>query len=148
MDYRPGHPRLRPERRQHADLRQSLVAIRCSCPDGTESVGPPLRRTQAEALLRAFQILFPRLSVSLEAPPIIVDVPPAHADEVADDGRGFDVGSARAGDGFGLTNMQERARRIGARFTVRSDPGRNTSVLVSVPRSPGPEAPATPREPS
>jgi signal transduction histidine kinase len=55
---------------------------------------------------------------------------------VSDDGRGFDA-AAPAGPGhFGLVGMQERAREIGARFEVRSLPGRGTRVQVSLPLPP------------
>jgi PAS domain S-box-containing protein len=53
--------------------------------------------------------------------------------EVSDDGRGFDVGQAPRDGHFGLTSMQERAQRIGARLTIESDPGRGTSVVVRLP---------------
>jgi signal transduction histidine kinase len=60
--------------------------------------------------------------------------------EVKDDGLGFDVGQASNSGRFGLANMQERARRIGARLTIESDPGHGTSVLVHLPARPA-EAP-------
>jgi signal transduction histidine kinase len=51
---------------------------------------------------------------------------------ITDDGRGFataGVDAGRAG-GFGLTSMRERARSIGAEFSVRSSPGAGTTVRV------------------
>jgi PAS domain S-box-containing protein len=51
---------------------------------------------------------------------------------VKDDGRGFDA-RASAEDGyahFGLINMRERARTVGAAFTVRSQIGNGTEVRV------------------
>jgi signal transduction histidine kinase len=53
--------------------------------------------------------------------------------EVADDGRGFDpddpeVRSRR----LGLTSMEERARRLGGRVEVRSQPGAGTVVRLEV----------------
>jgi PAS domain S-box-containing protein len=53
--------------------------------------------------------------------------------EVADDGRGFEVGQVPESDAFGLANMHERARRIGARITIQSVPGDRTSVLLRLP---------------
>jgi signal transduction histidine kinase len=52
---------------------------------------------------------------------------------IADDGRGFAVGSVDAGraGGFGLTSMRERARAIGAEFAVTSSPGAGTIVRVT-----------------
>jgi len=53
---------------------------------------------------------------------------------VQDDGRGFDMKRA-LGDpsGLGLFGMQERAAFMGGTVEVRSDRGRGTTVLVSVP---------------
>ncbi|MDP6635450.1 MAG: PAS domain S-box protein [Phycisphaerae bacterium] len=48
---------------------------------------------------------------------------------VVDDGAGFDV-SAAEGMGFGLSSMQDRARAVGARLTIASEPG-ETRVEVS-----------------
>jgi PAS domain S-box-containing protein len=51
---------------------------------------------------------------------------------VSDDGRGFRVQQAYAGR-WGLLGMRERAERIGARFTIRSAPGRGAKVELRVP---------------
>jgi len=55
--------------------------------------------------------------------------------EVADDGRGFDVGdaAARGRRNFGLQFMRERAELIGARLDVRSRPGDGTVVRLAIP---------------
>jgi signal transduction histidine kinase len=50
--------------------------------------------------------------------------------EVEDDGAGFDPTQAKAGGGFGLTGMAERAARIGARLAVESQPGAGTRIRV------------------
>jgi len=57
--------------------------------------------------------------------------------EVADDGRGFDVGAvaARGRRNFGLQFMRERAELIGARFDVRSNPDGGTVVRLAIPLS-------------
>ncbi len=49
---------------------------------------------------------------------------------IVDDGCGFEV-DARAEGQMGLCIMQERARQMGAKLTVRSAPGRGTEVRVS-----------------
>jgi signal transduction histidine kinase len=50
---------------------------------------------------------------------------------IADNGAGFDP--AGAGDGrFGLVSMRERAERLGARFSIESEPGRGTRVEVAL----------------
>jgi PAS domain S-box-containing protein len=51
--------------------------------------------------------------------------------EVADDGRGFDPGSARAG--IGLSAMRERVEELGGEIEVSSRPGEGTEVMVRVP---------------
>ena len=53
----------------------------------------------------------------------------------SDDGVGFDVGQATAGDthGHGLANMQLRAGRLGGSVTFRSAEREGTTVIVSVP---------------
>jgi signal transduction histidine kinase len=48
---------------------------------------------------------------------------------VHDDGQGFAPMPVEAGH-FGLRNMQERARNIGASFSINSRPGEGTEVLV------------------
>jgi two-component system sensor histidine kinase DegS len=56
---------------------------------------------------------------------------------VADDGQGFDVGAvaARARRNFGLQFMRERASLVGARFEVRSEPDRGTTIELIIPVS-------------
>jgi PAS domain S-box-containing protein len=51
--------------------------------------------------------------------------------EVADDGRGVDLESTRAG--IGLSAMRERVAGLGGAFEVKSQPGEGTSVRVTVP---------------
>ncbi|MFJ9175662.1 sensor histidine kinase [Streptomyces sp. NPDC102360] len=50
--------------------------------------------------------------------------------EVTDDGRGFDVSSAR---GFGLDGMRKRLAELGGELTVTSSPGDGTRVLAQLP---------------
>jgi signal transduction histidine kinase len=53
---------------------------------------------------------------------------------IEDDGRGFDPAHAAAG--LGLANMRVRARRIGARFDIRAQPGTGTVIRLAIPRLP------------
>jgi signal transduction histidine kinase len=53
---------------------------------------------------------------------------------VQDDGQGFGVGSIPSADGFGLIGMSERAERIGAQLTIRSQPGQGTEIIAIVYR--------------
>jgi PAS domain S-box-containing protein len=51
---------------------------------------------------------------------------------VRDNGQGFGVGSIPASEGFGLLGMSERAERIGAQLTIRSQPGQGAEIVVVV----------------
>ncbi|MBE9007523.1 AAA family ATPase [Fortiea sp. LEGE XX443] len=53
---------------------------------------------------------------------------------VKDNGRGFGVGNIPCAEGFGLLGMSERAERIGAQLTIRSQPGQGTEIIVTVNR--------------
>lgn len=50
--------------------------------------------------------------------------------EVSDDGKGFSP-TARKSSGMGLANM--RARKLGARLTIRSRPEKGTQVVLDIP---------------
>lgn len=52
--------------------------------------------------------------------------------QVSDDGRGFDVATAR-GSGHGLGNLSERAERIGGAVQIESSPGKGTTVRLHIP---------------
>jgi signal transduction histidine kinase len=52
--------------------------------------------------------------------------------EVSDNGKGFEVDLVRA-QGHGLGNMVNRAKKIGARLKVHSQPSKGTSVFIEVP---------------
>ncbi len=56
---------------------------------------------------------------------------------VADNGQGFDPARAPEGttDHYGLTTMRERAQQAGGRLTIRSAPGRGTTVDAVIPIS-------------
>jgi signal transduction histidine kinase len=49
---------------------------------------------------------------------------------IQDDGRGFSEG---IGTGYGLRNMHDRARLLGGQLEVRSEPGKGTTVLLTIP---------------
>ncbi len=53
---------------------------------------------------------------------------------IRDDGRGFDPATAEGPkDGhFGLQGMRERVKRLGGRLTLRSAPGRGTTITATV----------------
>jgi signal transduction histidine kinase len=53
--------------------------------------------------------------------------------EVADDGRGFDLGPAGAAGRLGLASMRDRARAAGGRLELSSRPGAGTTVRLLLP---------------
>ena len=53
---------------------------------------------------------------------------------IKDDGLGFEVGSIAPFSGFGLRGMRERARNVGARLIIQSQPGRGTEIVAIVNR--------------
>ena len=52
--------------------------------------------------------------------------------EVSDNGKGFEVDLVGA-QGHGLGNMVNRAKKIGARLKIHSQPSKGTSVVIEVP---------------
>ena len=88
--------------------------------------GEALLRITAEAVRNAVRHGAARqINVTLEGGPLRLTI--------TDDGRGFSAGRVDAGrsGGFGLTSMRERARSIGAEFSVTSHPGEGTTVRVT-----------------
>lgn len=53
--------------------------------------------------------------------------------EVSDDGVGFAPAAASSAGGLGLSSLQERADKIGARLNIESTPGQGTEIRVVVP---------------
>lgn len=52
---------------------------------------------------------------------------------IVDEGRGFE--RETASKGVGLFSMEERARGVGGRLLVQSQPGKGTAVTLIVPRA-------------
>ncbi len=102
------------------------VAVLAALDPAAEVDGPmsdALLRIAAEAVHNAVRHGgAARVDALLEAEPLSLTV--------TDDGSGFDPATPRPG-GFGLTSMKERAERVGAMLTVRSEPGKGTTVRVS-----------------
>jgi signal transduction histidine kinase len=53
---------------------------------------------------------------------------------IKDDGKGFDLETTTKG--VGLFSMEERARVVGGRFSIRSTPGEGTEISFEVPITP------------
>lgn len=66
--------------------------------------------------------------------------------EIADDGRGMAPAQRDKPKAFGLKGLQERARTVGGWLDVSSQPGRGTSVILSIPLSPAQSLVPAPRE--
>lgn len=52
---------------------------------------------------------------------------------VQDDGIGFQLGDEPTGTGLGLFGMQERAELVGGTFSVDSETGKGTRIMLQVP---------------
>jgi hypothetical protein len=52
--------------------------------------------------------------------------------EVRDNGLGISAGRLAKCEGFGLGNMKKRARKIDARFEIKTAPGQGTSIIVII----------------
>jgi PAS domain S-box-containing protein len=85
------------------------------------------------ALLRIAQESLNNVAKHAEATEVNVDLacgPEGVVLRIRDDGRGFDPADIPPGH-FGIGNMTDRARKIGATFKVESNPGGGTQVLVT-----------------
>jgi signal transduction histidine kinase len=58
--------------------------------------------------------------------------------EIDDNGRGMATAQLGSSEGFGLANMRERAKGLGAELDIRAAPGGGTSVIVRLPSSVAP----------
>ena len=52
---------------------------------------------------------------------------------VSDDGKGFERNRIGTSAGLGLVNMRERARQLNGTFELDTEPGRGTTVRVTIP---------------
>jgi signal transduction histidine kinase len=117
--------------------RQSDVQIELSMRGGFDS----LSTSQRIALVRIAQESLANArdhGGARSASITLVETPEGLDLQIRDDGRGFDVPrtlvrAARRGR-FGLVGMSERARLLGGRFDVQSQPGGPTVVSVNLPR--------------
>ncbi len=86
-----------------------------------------LLRICQEAMVNALRHADPsKIQIQLIYEPSKVEL------RVLDNGQGFDPRAPKNTHGFGLTNMRERAQRLGGQFTVESEPGRGTRIIVAV----------------
>jgi two-component system NarL family sensor kinase len=52
---------------------------------------------------------------------------------IADDGVGFNLEAAKGRGGLGLVSMEERARLVNAKLSIKSRPGHGTQIALRVP---------------
>ena len=53
--------------------------------------------------------------------------------QISDDGRGFDVETARKGNGLGLISIEERVNALEGSCEIHSTPGNGTTIIARVP---------------
>jgi len=56
---------------------------------------------------------------------------------VSDDGHGFDPQKAESATHFGLSGMRERAQLVGGNLSISSQPGKGTTIRLSIPLNKG-----------
>jgi signal transduction histidine kinase len=86
---------------------------------GLEALNNALKHARASTV--AVHLVFTRDAVSLE---------------IKDDGRGFDPDAVVDGGGMGLTNMAERAAKLGGSLEIEARPGAGTKIRATAPVSP------------
>jgi signal transduction histidine kinase len=85
-------------------------------------------RIAQEAISNALRHAKPTvISVSLRSRP------PNLVLEVRDNGSGIGNERLKTEEGFGLTNMRERAKKLNATLDIRTAPSRGTIIIVSLP---------------
>jgi len=53
--------------------------------------------------------------------------------QIQDDGKGMDIDNDLKKKSFGLLGIKERAFVMGGQYELKSEPGKGTHLLVSVP---------------
>lgn len=96
-----------------------------------------LNDSTAHALLQSVRELCVNASRHGKAANVWVDMDAgkeAIVISVKDDGSGFDIANHPGpGEGhFGLRGIRERARRIGGRFSIKSEPGKGTQATIEI----------------
>jgi PAS domain S-box-containing protein len=93
-----------------------------------QAVQQELLRIAQEAISNALRHAKPTvLSVSLRSSP------PNLVLEVRDNGPGIASAGLKSREGFGLTSMRERAKKLNGTLEIRTAPGRGTSIVVLLP---------------
>jgi signal transduction histidine kinase len=121
--------------RQLAERSSILGRVDCSFEGGMTGAGlapehqHELLRIAQEAVSNAVRHAHPsNVRIGLQEGPTMWVL------TVTDDGQGMEELSQYVAQGFGLTNMRERASAIGGQWRVHSKLGKGTQVVVSLPR--------------
>jgi len=111
------------------------VKVRFSSDDGPERLDGD-RRTALFRVAQGALSNVERHARSSRATVVLRTLPGAVRLEVRDHGRSFDVGkmeTSRSNRHLGLLVMRERVEMVGGSFSIRSSPGRGTTVRADVP---------------
>jgi signal transduction histidine kinase len=93
-----------------------------------QAVQQELLRIAQEAISNALRHAKPTvISVSLRSSP------PHLVLEVRDNGSGIVSERLKTEEGFGFSNMRERAKKLNATLDIRTAPGHGTIIIVSLP---------------
>ena len=105
--------------------------------------GNPYRLSHQHELIlfRIFQEVMNNIIKHAKASSITVNVsyfPENFLFQINDDGQGFDLsryGTEIEKSGLGIRNMQNRSRLMGAAFNIDSEPGKGTTIKITLPLS-------------
>jgi PAS domain S-box-containing protein len=115
--------------------KQHQVEIVLTCdripPDLPKEISLNLYRVLQEALQNAMKHSGAQ-SFRVE---LVADATEIHL-TVSDDGKGFKLQDKQKGQGLGLISMRERMRLVHGEFTVRTEPGRGTTINCKAPIPP------------
>jgi PAS domain S-box-containing protein len=112
--------------------------IRCELEIGAPDL--ELQDPQASALYRILQESLTNVARHAKASQVEVRLDRtggAVTLRVRDDGRGFSVNEARKGKSYGLLGLRERTYLLGGEVRIDSEPGKGTTIEVSVPLGEG-----------
>ncbi|MGF6970153.1 PAS domain S-box-containing protein [Paraburkholderia sp. WC7.3g] len=112
-----------------------------TCKLRIEGGEPALSDAHATAVFRIVQASLTNVARHAEATRVEVMLTSTAAKlelHVRDDGRGFDLQTARRDYSYGLLGMNERARTIGGSLSIDSAPGAGTTVSINIPLDGGP----------
>ncbi|HAP32180.1 MAG TPA: hypothetical protein DCQ14_03900 [Firmicutes bacterium] len=131
---------LVPAIRQYAETSLTPLGIRPHFEFALEETKTILQQEEEVALFRWLQSAIGNVVQHAQAKHVIISLQFEDGNlvlRVSDDGRGFDVSkipeTGERGRGYGLFNMHERMKLIGAICSVHSEPRKGTMVRATIP---------------